>query len=157
IQLGTHYTLLSPMHWVTRPVVACEAINTYRPTVYYHPNFAFNYMTKRIKDEEMAGLDLSSLRICSNGAEPCLYDSHQMFAERFAKWVFKPESLAIVYGMAEVTNTVFAAGHKEPIKVDCIDRTILQAEHRAQPVSADHPHVLRMLGVGRPLSGTEFK
>jgi acyl-CoA synthetase (AMP-forming)/AMP-acid ligase II len=105
----------------------------------------------------MAGLDLSSLRLCVNGAEPCFFDSHRMFSDRFAKWGFKPESLAIVYGMAEMTNTVFASGHKEPIKVDCINRRILQSEHRAQPVHGDDSNLLRMLGVGRPLRGTEFK
>ncbi len=156
LQLGTNYTLMSPMHWLMRPVAACEAIHTYRPTVYYQPNFAFNYMAKRIKDSEMAGLDLSSLRLCCNGAEPCFYESHKMFADRFARWGFNPKSLGIVYGMAEVTNSVFAAGHREPIQVDCIDRKVLQQEQRAQPVPDDHPNALRMLGVGRALTGTTF-
>jgi fatty-acyl-CoA synthase len=156
LQLGTCFTLLSPMHWVTQPVVACEAIHAYRPTVYYQPNFAFNYMTKRVKDEEMQGLDLSSVRICCSGGEPCLYDSHQMFTERFRPWGFRPESFSIVYGAAEVTCGVFAAGPPEPIKVDAIDRKILQTEHRAQPVSEDDPNVMRLLGVGRPLTGTVF-
>ncbi|MDH3601378.1 MAG: AMP-binding protein, partial [Candidatus Tectomicrobia bacterium] len=156
LQLGTHYTLLSPMHWVMRPAVVFEATHAYRPTVYYHPNFAFNYMTQRVKDEEMEGLDLSSLRICCNGAEPCFYDSHKMFTDRFAPWGLQPESLSIVYGMAEVTNSVFAAGHNEPIQVDGIDRKVLQEEHRAQPVSAVDPNVMRILGVGRALTGTRF-
>jgi fatty-acyl-CoA synthase len=156
IELGTSFTLLSPMHWVTRPVTAFEAVHRYRPTVYYHPNFAFNFMANRIKDREMTGLDLSSLRICCNGAEPCFYESHKMFADRFEAWGFRRESLSIVYGMAEVTNSVFAAGHEEPIKVDPIDRDVLQREHRAQPTSEDDPKAIRMLGVGRPLAGTEF-
>ena len=157
LQLGTHFTLLSPLHWVTAPVVAFEAIHKHRPTVYFQPNFAFNYMTKQIRDQEMAGLDLSSLRLCANGAEPCFYDSHQMFADRFVKWGFKRDALAIVYGMAELTNTVFACGHKEPVKVDCINRRILQSEHRAQPLNGSDSNLLRMLGVGRPLRGTEFR
>lgn len=155
--LGTSYTLISPFDWVVRPAIAFEAVTEFRPTIYYHPNFGFNFMTRRIKDKEMKGIDLSSIRICSNGAEPCLYESHKMFAERFSKWGFDPDSLGIVYGMAEVTNTVIAAGHKEPIRVDAIDRFILQKELRAQPVPADHPDAQRMLGVGRGLDGTEFK
>ncbi len=156
LQLGTSYTLLSPMHWLMRPSVVFEAVHAYRPTVFYQPNFAFNYMTQRVKDAEMAGLDLSSLRICCNGAEPCFYDSHKMFSGRFSRWGFNPDSLAIVYGMAEVTNSVFAAGNREPIQVDCIDRKILQEEHRAQPVTDDDPYLMRMLGVGRALKGTTF-
>lgn len=157
IVLGTSYTLMAPMHWVTQPVTAFEAVDRYRPTVYYHPNFAFNFMAQRITDAQMEGIDLSSIRLCCNGAEPCLYDSHQMFAERFAKWGLSPDCLGIVYGMAEVTNSVFAAGHKEPIQIDCIDRDVLQQEHRAEPVADGHPRALRMLGVGRALTDTEFR
>ena len=71
----------------------------------------------------MTGLDLWSIRICCNGAEPCFYESHKMFADRFEAWGFRRDSLSIVYGMAEVTNSVFAAGNKVPIQVDAIDHS----------------------------------
>ncbi|RMD88468.1 MAG: hypothetical protein D6813_12060 [Calditrichaeota bacterium] len=155
--LGSNFTLISPVDWVKRPVMALEAVDRYRPTIFYQPNFAFNFMTQRIKDREMEGLDLSSIRLMCNGAEPCFYESHKMFADRFCHWGFRKDSLGIVYGMAEVTNSVFAAGHREPIVVDTVDRFILQSEKRAVPVSEDSPNVQRILGVGRALRGTEFK
>jgi acyl-CoA synthetase (AMP-forming)/AMP-acid ligase II len=157
LAIGTSYTLLSPIDWVRRPVSALEAVSRYRATVYYHPNFAFNFTAQRVTDAQLAGLDLSSIRLCCNGAEPCFFESHEMFAERFAPWGFRRESLGIVYGMAEVTNSVIAAGHREPIVVDPISRTVLQEELRAEPVAADAPDVMRMLGVGRALEGTEFR
>jgi acyl-CoA synthetase (AMP-forming)/AMP-acid ligase II len=137
--------------------MACKAIHTYRPTAYYQPNFAFNYMAMRVKDEEMQGLDLSSLRICCSGGEPCLYDSHRMFAERFAPWGFNPASLSIVYGAAEVTCGVFAAGHREPIQADYIDRHTLQSQHRAQPLPVGDVGGMYVLGVGRALVGTTYR
>ncbi|NIR53060.1 fatty acyl-AMP ligase [candidate division KSB1 bacterium] len=155
--LGTTYTLMSPIDWVKRPVMALEAVDRYRPTIFYQPNFAFNFMTQRVKDKEMEGLDLSSIRLMCNGAEPCFYESHKMFADRFARWGFREDSLGIVYGMAEVTNSVIAAGNREPIMVDALDRFILQSEQRAVPVDEDSPTVQRMLGVGRALKGSEFK
>jgi acyl-CoA synthetase (AMP-forming)/AMP-acid ligase II len=157
IVLGTNYTLLSPMHWIAKPVVAWEAVHAYRPTIYYHPNFAYNYMAQRIKASEMKGIDLSSVRLVCNGAEPCFYDSHRMFLEKFVAYGLPPGCLGIVYGMAEVTNSVFGAGRDEPIEVDPIDRERLQTEHRAVPVAADAPNVLRMLGVGRSLRDTAWK
>lgn len=155
--LGAEFNLMSPIQWVGRPASILEAITKYRATVYWHPNFAFNFMTKRVKEEEMAGLDLSSLKLCGNGAEPCLYESHEMFAERFAKVGFKREALGIVYGMAEVVNSVIGAGNREPIQVDVIDRKKLQEEHRAVPCAEDDENALRMLGVGRGFQGTTFK
>jgi fatty-acyl-CoA synthase len=157
LTIGTTFILMSPMDWITRPGLAFEVINRYRPTIFYQPNFAFNLMTQRVKDKEMEGIDLSSVRLMCNGAEPCFHDSHAMFASRFKKWGFRPESLGIVYGMAEVTNSVIAAGHREPILSDVIDRFALQAELRALPVAEEHPAAQRMLGAGRALEGTEFK
>ena len=157
LAIGTSYTLMSPIDWVLRPALALAAAHRYRTTIFYQPNFAFNFMTLRIKDQAMEGVDLSAIRLMCNGAEPCFHDSHQMFADRFQRWGFRPESLGIVYGMAEVTNSVIAAGHREPIQVDVIDRFVLQSELRAQPLPEDHPNAQRMLGVGRALTGTEFK
>lgn len=157
IELGTNYTLLSPMHWVARPVAALELVDKYRPTVYLQPNFAFSYMAARIQESESAALDLSSLRICCNGAEPCFYYSHEAFAERFAQNGFRREALSIVYGMAEVVNSVFAAGNREPIKVECVDRNFLQWDRRAVVIVEEHAQAVRMLGVGRALDGTEYR
>ncbi|HEX5009372.1 MAG TPA: AMP-binding protein, partial [Planctomycetota bacterium] len=126
LALGAPFTLMSPIQWVGRPASVLEAITKYKATVYWHPNFAFNFMTRRVKESELAGLDLSSLRLCGNGAEPCLYESHEMFAQRFAAVGFRREALGIVYGMAEVVNSVIAAGgargpgSREPIRVDTI-------------------------------------
>jgi len=157
LTIGTSYILISPLDWVQRPVMVFEAATRYRPTIYYHPNFAFNFMTLRIKDHEMEGLDLSSLRLTCNGAEPCFYESHKMFVDRFEPWGLRRDSLGIVYGMAEVTNSVFAAGHREPIVVDPIDRFILQKERRAEPVLVEDPSAQFMLGVGRALRDTEYR
>jgi len=157
LAIGTVYTLQSPVDWVLRPVSAFIATDRYKPTIFYQPNFAFNLLTQRVRDKDMEGVDLSSLRLMCNGAEPCFYDSHTMFAERFKKWGFRPDSLGIVYGMAEVTNSVIAAGHREPIRVDVIDRFVLQSELRATEVAEGHVNAQRMLGVGRALRGTEFK
>ena len=142
---------------MSRPAIALEAITKYKATVYWHPNFAFNFMTKRVKEEELEGIDLSSLRLCGNGAEPCLFESHEMFAERFERVGFKREALGIVYGMAEVVNSVIGAGNKEPIRVDCIDRVKLQELHARVPCEDTDPNALKMLGVGRGFTGTTFK
>ena len=157
LAIGTNFTLLSPIDWIRRPASLFEAVQTHRPTIYYLPNFAFNFMTQRIRDEDMEGVDLSCLRLCCNGAEPCFYDSHRGFVDRFAAWGLREDSLGIVYGMAEVTNSVIAAGHQEPIEVDSIDRTVLQRQLRARPVDSHHADPQRVLGVGRALGGTEFK
>ena len=159
VELGCEYSLLAPAHWIAKPVAIFEEITKRKSTCYWLPNFAFNYSAQRVKEEELAGIDLSSLTVTSNGAEPCFYDSHEMFYERFKKVGLRRESLAIVYGMAEVVNTVLAIGGagNEPIQVDPIDRKIFQEELRAVPAPPGHPNIQRMLSTGRALPGTEFR
>ncbi|MFN0207146.1 MAG: AMP-binding protein [Planctomycetota bacterium] len=159
IMYECEYSLLAPHHWMGKPITIFEEITKRKSTVYWLPNFAFNYMAQRVKDEELAGIDLSSLTLVSNGAEPCFYDSHEMFYERFKKCGLRRDSLAIVYGMAEVVNTVLAVGGvgNEQIHVDHIDRKIFQEELRAVPVAPDYVNIQRMLSTGRALPGTEFR
>lgn len=159
VDQGCEYTLLAPAHWIGRPVAIFEEITRRKATCYWLPNFAFNYSAQRVKEEELAGVDLSSLTVVSNGAEPCFHESHEMFYERFAKVGLRRDALAIVYGMAEVVNTVLAIGGvgNEPIRVDPIDRKVYQEELRAVPVPESHPNVQRMLSTGRALPGTKFR
>lgn len=157
LALGAPFILISPVHWVGRPALLLELISAHRATVCFQPNFAFNFLAKRVTDAELSGLDLSSLRLICNGAEPCFHESHEMFARRFAQAGFRREALGIVYGMAETVCVVSGAGHREPIPVDGIDRTQLQEHHRAVPVAEDHPAAVKMLGVGRGLAGTHFR
>ncbi|MBL8695735.1 MAG: AMP-binding protein [Planctomycetes bacterium] len=159
IELGCEYTLQSPAHWIGNPGSILHLITKHKATCYWLPNFAFNYMANRVREEELVGVDLSSLTVTSNGAEPCFHESHEMFYARFAKCGLRRESLAIVYGMAEVVNTVLAIGGvgNEPIQVDCIDRRAFQEELRAVPVPEDHPNAQKMLSTGRALRGTEYR
>lgn len=159
VTLGCEYTLMAPHHWMGKPATILHEITKHRATCYWLPNFAFNYMAQRVKDEDLAGVDLSSLTVVSNGAEPCFHESHEMLYERFKGVGLRRESLAIVYGMAEVVNTVLAIGGtgNEPIQVDTIDRRIFQEKLRAVPVPADYPNGQKMLSTGRALPGTEFR
>lgn len=159
VLLGCEYTLMAPHHWMGKPSSILHEITKHKATCYWLPNFAFNYMAQRVKDEDLAGVDLSSLTVVSNGAEPCFYESHEMFFDKFKNVGLRRETLAIVYGMAEVVNTVLAVGGEgnEQIHVDHIDRRIFQEELRAVPVPPNTTNVQRMLSTGRALPGTQFR
>jgi fatty-acyl-CoA synthase len=161
VVVGFEYALQSPTHWLARPVGILEEVSRRRSTVYWLPNFAFNYSSQRIREEETEGIDLSSLRIVGNSSEPCLHDSHEMFLARFERHGVRRETLAIMYGMAEIVCVVVANGGigtaGPPIAVDRIDRRALLAEERAVPVPDDHPQVQRMLCTGQLFTGTEMR
>ena len=67
------------------------------------PNFAYELCLKRIRDEQIAGLDLSSVRVMANGAEPVSPETLERFSARFSQFGFPPQAMAAVYGLAEAT------------------------------------------------------
>jgi acyl-CoA synthetase (AMP-forming)/AMP-acid ligase II len=66
---GLPLVLMSPLAFIGRPARWLRAIHRHRGTLTAGPNFAFDLCARRIRDEELEGLDLSSLRGVYNGAE----------------------------------------------------------------------------------------
>ncbi|UXY13621.1 fatty acyl-AMP ligase [Chitiniphilus purpureus] len=113
LYLGIPTTLLSPMAFLERPARLLQAISHYRATTCGMPNFGYAHCIARVRDAELAGVDLSSWQVAFNGAEPIRPHTLQAFAERFAPWGFRRESLYPCYGLAEAT--LFVAGWRSGI------------------------------------------
>ena len=62
--------VMSPLSFLVRPESWLWAIHRLRATLSAAPNFAFELCLNKIGDESLQGLDLSSLRMVANGAEP---------------------------------------------------------------------------------------
>ena len=93
---------MSPTTFAQRPLTWLEAISRHRITHTAAPNFAYQSCLD-IPAEQRAGLDLRSLRVCLNGAEPVRADTVEAFARLFAPQGFPAEAMCPAYGLAEVT------------------------------------------------------
>jgi acyl-CoA synthetase (AMP-forming)/AMP-acid ligase II len=102
--------LLPPEAFLGRPALWLRAISRKRATITVAPNFAFGLCLKRVRDEDLAGCDLSSLRLVLDGAEPIAPAVLRRFAERFGRFGFDARTLLPVYGLSEAALAVtFAA------------------------------------------------
>jgi 1-acyl-sn-glycerol-3-phosphate acyltransferase len=160
--MGTLYhggllVLMSPLDFLARPERWLQAIHRHRGTVTAAPNFAFELCLRRIPEQVLDGLDLSSWRLAANGAEPVSPDTVSRFAERFARCGFRRESLAPVYGLAECTVGLAIPPLNRGPLIDRIQRTALIDSQRAIPASADDATALRYVACGRPLPGHEMR
>ena len=95
--------LLPPELFVAVPAAWLRAISRHRGTVTAAPNFAFGLCLKRIRDEELEGVDLSSWRVSLNGAEAVTAAVQRRFDERFGRWGLRASALTPCYGMAEAS------------------------------------------------------
>jgi len=98
--------LLPPEAFLARPALWLRAIGRTRATLTVAPNFAFGLCAKRVRDEELEGVDLSCLRLSLNGAEPIAPAAFRRFCERFARFGFDPRTLMPVYGLSEASLAV---------------------------------------------------
>ena len=154
---GFPLVLMSPLTFLARPARWLRAVHRYRGTLSGGPNFAFELCTRRIADEEIEGLDLSSWRLAFNGAEPVHPDTLDAFAGRFAPFGFDPNALAPVYGLAEATlGVAFTPVGRGPL-VERVVRTSLERERRAEPAAAGDGTALRFVSSGVPIPGFEVR
>ncbi len=113
--------------FVRTPRIWLETIHKHRGTITYAPNFAYALVAKRLKDKDVAGLDLSCLRIAGCGAEPIQAKSLRDFAERTAPAGFDPRAFVPSYGMAEATLAVTFVPRLIGLRTDVVDPKRLTA------------------------------
>lgn len=150
---GYPLVLMSPLDFLARPERWLWAIHRYRGTVTAAPNFAFELCLRRLAEQDLAGLDLSTWRFAANGAEPVSPLTLQRFAERFAPCGLRAETLAPVYGLAECTVGLAVTPPGRGMRVDRILREPFATAARAEPAAADAPDALQFPSCGLPLPG----
>ncbi|MBM4357622.1 MAG: fatty acyl-AMP ligase [Deltaproteobacteria bacterium] len=126
-------TFLPPFAFLKRPVRWLEAISRHRATISFGPNFAYALCCKRIKDAELAGLDLSSWRVAGCGAEPIRAGNLEDFSARFAQAGFDRRAFMPSYGMAEATLAIAFGEVGQGFRVDTIDAERLESDGVAEP------------------------
>lgn len=154
ILLRVPLVLLSPFEWVRSPVKLLQAVTRYRGTLTWLPNFAYNFCAQKIRERDLEGVDLSSLRAISNCSEPMRAESHQAFYERFAPFGLQASSLCTCYAMAENVFAVTQGGIRYPVVIDEIDRHAMQTERQAIPAVEGQPS-LKMVSAGPAIPNVE--
>ena len=153
LELPTDLTLIPPEAFVARPAIWLRTISRYRATVSPAPNFAYGLCVAKIRDDELAGVDLSSWRVALNGAEAVAPSVLRAFRDRFARWGFPAEALTPVYGLSEAALAVTFSDLGRPFVTGRFDRDALARER----VARRQPDGLEIVSVGRPLPGFELK
>ncbi len=148
--------IMSPFDWVRAPYKLLQAITRYRGTLAWLPNFAYNFCAQKIRDRDLAGIDLSSVRALINCSEPTYWSSHQAFLQRYEKFGLRAEALTTCYAMAENVFAVAQSGFDTPVTVDEVDQRSLLIERVARPPAAGATG-MKLLSAGRPLPNVSVR
>ncbi|MDQ7034630.1 MAG: AMP-binding protein [Anaerolineae bacterium] len=134
-----------------------RAITDYQGTLCWLPNFAYNHMTRRIRDRDLDNISLATMRAFINCSEPVRHDSHQQFLERFAPYGLEAKMLSVSYAMAENTFAVTQTPIGTIATIDIVDRLKLESEKIASPIAKDSPSAISIVSCGLPIDGTEVQ
>ena len=145
VYLGAKAVLMSPTHFLQKPLRWLQAISNYKGTTSGGPNFAYELCTKRITEEDKQALDLSSWSVAFCGAEPVRASTVDVFAERFNSSGFAARSFQPCYGMAEATLLISAYQNYSTIKIQDFDRNAMSFDGNNE-VLIDHSSTLVSCG-----------
>jgi len=109
VSVAADSVLTSPSQFLRRPLLWLKLITQHRSTHTVGPDFAYALCTRLVTDEQLGGLDLSSLEGVITGAEPVRADTLAAFATRFGPAGFRARAFIPAYGMAETTLLVTAS------------------------------------------------
>jgi acyl-CoA synthetase (AMP-forming)/AMP-acid ligase II len=146
--------LLSPLEFMLRPASWMEAVSEARATVTVAPNFAYGLVARKVADEDLKNLDLSSLRAAMNGAEPVDPAVAEAFCDRLAPMGFRRSSYLPVYGLAECTLAAAFPPLGRGVKVDHVLRDELANGIAA--AAPPGPTTIPVVSLGPPIDGHEI-
>jgi acyl-CoA synthetase (AMP-forming)/AMP-acid ligase II len=153
---GFPVTLMSPVAFLQRPVRWLQAISQFRATCSGGPNFAYDLCVRRISDDEIDQLDLSTWKVAFNGAEPIRKQTLDEFAEKFERCGFDRGAFHPCYGLAE--STLMSTGMDRSgtgLQFKAVSREALEKDQAKPPASPEDESYL--VSSGHPAENVEVR
>lgn len=151
--LGRPGVLMSPIAFLQKPARWIQHLATNSSSFTAAPNFAYELAAARTSDEDLAGLDLSGIRVMINGAERVLGSTVRRFTERFAPFGLSPSAMRPSYGLAEATVYVVSSPGGQAPTVLQFDIEKLAAGHAERCAEGGS----EMVGCGAPRSSGQLR
>ena len=154
---AARFVVMSPLAFLTKPQRWLWAIHRYGGTLSASPNFGYEFCVRRIADEDLENLDLSSWRAAFNGAEPVSPDTVKRFCDRYADYGFRREAYMPVYGLAENSvGLAFPPLNRGPL-IDRVQREVFMQTGEAVPATDDDTNAIEFVACGRVLANHQIR
>ncbi len=150
---GVSHAIMRTELFARRPLLWLELASQRRCTVLCSPNFGFQHYLRQYAHRPPEGLDLSSIRLIFNGAEPISAEVCRRFMRTMAPHGLKANSMFAVYGLAEATLAVAFAPRGIPMETVVVDPTRLRIGETVRQEALQGGRVTELVKVGPPLPG----
>jgi fatty-acyl-CoA synthase len=158
MQLGLEVAIIPPDEFLRRPIIWAELISRHHATITSGPNFAYSVLARVLQlGTDPSSIDLSSLRVAVNGAEPIDHRDIADFVAAAARFGMRPSAPMPGYGLAEVTLVVSLGAPHDPAVIDRVSRRAMTEAYQAVPVDDDSQDCRHIACVGFPVTGMEVR
>ena len=140
--------LMSTELFIRRPMLWLTLAMRKRATILCSPNFGYRHYLKALGNRPIEELDLSSVRLIFNGAEPISVDLCDEFLDRLAPARLARSAMFPVYGLAEASLAVSFPPVGRPYLSVTFNRHRLGAGKRAEAVAANDKNAVGFMAVG---------
>jgi acyl-CoA synthetase (AMP-forming)/AMP-acid ligase II len=152
VYTGFHCILMPNVSFIQQPIRWLQAISRYRATHSGGPNFAYDLCVRKVQQEQLATLNLSSWGTALNAAEPIRKGTLERFAETFEPCGFRRSAFFPAYGLAE--STLVVSGRHDPVFITVEEDAL--AHNRVVVSSDDQQDVYTLVGCGKAMPGTKI-
>ena len=156
---GTRFVLAAPQDFLASPGRWMEWMSQYGGTATAGPNFSYVLATRALRRaaKEGASMDLSTLRVVLNGAEPVDPDTVEDFTAAAGAFGMPPGAIFPAFGMAEVAIAGTFPPPGRGLVVDTVDRRVLEVERYAAPVEPGTGGSRGFARLGTAVPGLEIR
>jgi len=153
---GGFSVLMTPSHFIRKPLRWLAAISKFNCAHSYVPPFALDLCLRKISDEDLKDLDLSCLISITDGSEPVHYNPTKQFIDRFTFCGLKKDVIRPGFGMAEIV--IMFSGCQEGLKGLCVDRKLLETNGVVKIASENSPETEKkiLVNLGPPMDNHEI-
>ncbi|MFE2970172.1 AMP-binding protein [Streptomyces sp. NPDC059340] len=153
VTYGCSSSYMSPQEFIGQPLRWLREISDSRGTASAVAAFALDHVLRRVRPEQLAGLDLSSVRSMIVGAERVDPEALDALHQLLAPVGLAHSALLPAYGMAEATLAVTGVRpDAREIHTQLVDTNALAIGKPVPVCAADTPSATRLISCGKPLT-----
>jgi len=146
-----HTHLMQTELFVRRPLLWLSLATRIRATILCSPNFGYRHYLKVLGDRPIDGLDLSSVRLIFNGAEPISVPLCNEFLDRLEPARLQRTAMFPVYGLAEASLAVSFSPVGSPLQTLSLDRHRMNVGDPVERVPNTHKNAIELVSEGKPI------
>lgn len=151
--VGIPCYVMSPVAFYMRPIRLLKTVSRHRVTHTQGPDFSYAHCVRKIRSEQLAGLDLTSWRTASDGGEPVRRDTVESFAATFGPHGFRRDAFYPAYGLAEATLLVATKRHGQTPVVGTFDAEALGRNVVVEVAAERSVDARTLVSCGPPIGG----